>query len=142
MTKTLIKHFVTFYSPGTFVSETSTKEIPDWDIYKAMEMAHEIVERYGATPYGFRFHTSVRGPDDFNPKETKRGNMYFLGGRIKTLAEVEARNDPNDRILISNMKSNDFKSVVVNDNSYRSTMPLNEGDMIVEWTPRKKKEQA
>ena len=45
------KHFVTFYSPGSFVAETTTREIESWDIRKAQEMADKISERYDATPY-------------------------------------------------------------------------------------------
>ncbi len=43
------KHFVTFYSPGTFVSEETTNPIGSWDVAAAMKMAHGIVERYAAT---------------------------------------------------------------------------------------------
>lgn len=46
---------VTFYSPGTFVSETSDVPIDSWDIEKAKELARGIKERHNATPYGFRF---------------------------------------------------------------------------------------
>jgi len=62
------KHFVTFYSPGTFVSEESSLPIDAWDVDKAKEMAHDVVERYGATPYGFRFTTRSRGDADLDSK--------------------------------------------------------------------------
>ena len=32
------KHFVTFLSPGTFVSETTTKPIASWSVEKAKAM--------------------------------------------------------------------------------------------------------
>lgn len=51
------KHFVIFYSPGTFVHETTEKEIAAWNTQAAMDMARGIKERYGATPYGFQFIT-------------------------------------------------------------------------------------
>lgn len=55
------KHFVTFCSPGTFVSEETTKEVTAWDIDEALEIANGIKERHNATPYGFRFHTRSFG---------------------------------------------------------------------------------
>jgi hypothetical protein len=51
------KHFVIFFSPGTFMAETTAKTIESWDTGKAIEMAREIKERYDATPYGFCFTT-------------------------------------------------------------------------------------
>ncbi len=130
----MTKHFVTFYSPGTFVAETTTKEIKSWDIDAAVKMARNITERYGAKPYGFRFSTSERGEDDFEPRETAESGLYYLGGRIETLAEVEARNDPKEHILRTNMRGNGYDKIVVNDNSWRWTQPLAEGDTVLDVT--------
>ena len=57
--------------------------------------------------------------------------MYFLGGKILTLQDVIDRNDPEDRILISNMRGNKWDRVIVNDNSWRITQPLEEGDVVL-----------
>lgn len=65
------KHFVTFFSPGTFVSETSEKPIDSWDVDTAVEMSTQILERHGARPYGFRFSTRERGQEDLDSKVTK-----------------------------------------------------------------------
>ena len=115
------KHFVTFYSPGTLVAETSTKPIEAWDEEEAVEMAKSIKERHGATPYGFRFTTRGRGWDDLNSREIAKSGMYYLGGRIDTLEEVKARRSDADRILILNMEGNGYDKVIVNTNSYKST---------------------
>lgn len=136
------KHFVTFYSPGTFVSEETTREISSWDVKAAMKMAHGITERYNATPYGFRFSTRSRGDKDLDSKVTTRSPFYWLGGRIETLEEVDARNDPKEEILRSNMRGNGYNKIVVNDNSWRFTAPLGKDDVMLDWkpkTPRKKK---
>ena len=127
------KHFVTFYSPGTFVHETTTKEIASWDVEQAKVMARDVVERYAAKPFGFQFTTRSRGPDDFDSSETARSPFYYLGGKVYTLVEIEARNDPDEKILRSNMRSNGYDRVIVNENSYRSTHPLNEGDVVLDW---------
>jgi len=131
MTTEVQKHFVTFYSPGTFVAETSQKPIDSWDVETAVIMAADIKERYGATPYGFRFSTRARSADDLDSKEVAKSAMYYLGGRIETLAQVKARNDPKDRILISNMECNGYDRIVVNDNSWRWTQPLHADDVVL-----------
>jgi len=136
------KHFVTFYSPGTFVAERSAKPIDSWDVEKAKEMAHDITERYGATPYGFRFSTRSRGDDDLDSKQSSQSPFYHLGGKIETLAEVEARNDPKEDILLINMRCNGVDRIVVNDNSYRSVHPLNAGDIVLDWKPKRKSKVA
>lgn len=125
------KHFVTFYSPGTFVAESDTVEIDDWNVEEAVEMSKNIVQRYNATPYGFQFHTRERNESDFDSKETARSNMYFLGGEIRTLKQVEKDRRPDEKILLSNMRSNDIKAVVVNTNSWSWTQPLGEEDIVL-----------
>lgn len=139
---TIQKHFVTFYSPGTFVAETTERPIESWDTTTAMAMADEITERYGATPYGFRFTTRGRGDDDLDSKEIASSGVYYLGGKVETLAEVEARNDPNERTLRLNMSGNGYDKIVINDNSWRWTQPLNEGDTVLDYTPPAKRRKA
>lgn len=132
MPKTMTKHYVHFLSPGTFFSEETTREISKWDVDEAIKLAVKIVERHGARPYGFQFSTRERGPKDFNSKETKRSGTYYLGGKVETLAEVEARNDPEEHILRSNMRGNGYDKIVVNTNSYKSTTPLLKGDKVLD----------
>jgi uncharacterized protein YprB with RNaseH-like and TPR domain len=135
---TLKKHFVTFYSPGTFVSEETTKPIDSWDIEAASKMAHTITERYGATPYAFQFSTRGHGDDDLDSKTIATSGRYYLGGKIETLRQVKARNDPKERILLSNMECNGWKKIIVNDNSWRFSAPLMKGDTVLDWKPKAK----
>lgn len=127
------KHFVLYYSPGTFVAEQTLKPIDCWDVETAKEMAQDITERYGATPYGFCFVTKARSDEELDSKETARSNMYYLGGEIQTLEQIERRNNPDDRVLIQNMRCNGFNRVVVNNNSYKCTQPLYEKDVVLEF---------
>jgi hypothetical protein len=126
------KHFVTFYSPGTFVHEVTTRAIDKWDVDKAVEMARGIVERYNARPYGFRFSTRARSAGELDSKVTRESAMYYLGGKVETLAEVEARNDPKEEILRANMRGNDWPRIIVNDNSWRWTQPLEDDDVVLD----------
>jgi len=126
------QHFVTFYSPGTFFSETTTKTIPSWDTAASVEMARGIVERYEARPYAFRFSTRSRGPDDLDSRVTAQSGYFFLGGKVLTLSDVEGRNDPKDHILISNMRNNGYDKIVVNTNSWKWTQPLGADDVVLD----------
>jgi len=127
------KHFVTFYSPGTFFAETDSKPIDSWDVEKAKKMARDILQRYNAKPYGFRFSTRSRKDSELDSKETKTSPMYFLGGKVETLAQVKKRNDPKDSILISNMEGNGYKRIITNCNSWKVTQPFEKDDVVLEW---------
>lgn len=135
MGDTMQQHYVTFYSPGTFVSEESCEKIDSWDVEAATERARHVLERHNATPYGFRFTTRSRGPDDLDAKQTAKSPFYWLGGRVETLADVEARNDPNEHILRSNMRNNDIARVIINDNSWRFTGTMSDDDVVLDFTP-------
>lgn len=124
-------HFVTFFSPGTFVAETTEKPIASWDTDIAREMAKGIKERHGARPYGFQFTTRSRGPADLDSRVTAESCFYFLGGKVETLAEVKARATDADRILISNMECNGYDRIITNNNSYRWTQPLKATDVVL-----------
>ncbi len=127
------QHFVTFYSPGTLLSEQTRKPIEKWDTDVAIEMSKTINERHWwATPYGFRFTTRGRGPDDLDSKEIDRSGMYFLGGRVETLEQVRQRADPAEQILLSNMESNGWARIVVDaGRSWGMKQPLQKGDMVL-----------
>jgi len=126
------KLFVEFYSPGTFVSETTKKEIEKEDVQLAVKMSKKISERHGAKPYGFRFVTYSRKSNELDSKQTKASGMYYLGGKVMTLEQVKAKKDPKDKILISNMEGNGFKRIIENCNSYKITLPLNDEDVVLD----------
>jgi hypothetical protein len=130
----ITKHFVEFYSPGTFVHEVSAKDIDSWDVEKACEMAKSIKERHGATPFGFRFITRTRSDEDLDSKVSDKSHMYYLGGTVLTLQDVIDRNDPKDSILISNMRGNGYARIIENTNSWRTVQPLNAEDVVLDWT--------
>lgn len=132
---TIEHHFVTFFSPGTFVAETTVLPVDSWNIEAACEMARSIRERHSATPYAFRFTTRGRADDDLDSHQTAQSGFYYLGGKVETLEEIEARNDPAENILRSKMRANGFSRVIVNTNSWRWTQPLEENDVVLDWRP-------
>ena len=123
--------YINFYSPGTFVIESTAVKVDSWDIPKAIIMAEDIKERHGAKPYGFRFTTRERGEQDLDSNEVASSNMYYLGGKILTLSDVKAKNDPKDKILISNMECHGWGNIIINNNSRRFTAPLYDGDQVL-----------
>ena len=129
------QHFVRFYSPGTFVAEQSSKPIEKWPVGLALIMVRDIKERHGATPYGFQFITRTREDDELDSKQTASSPMYHLGGKVRTLAEVEADNLPDEHILRSNMRNNGIDRIIVNSNSWKSTQPLGKDDVVLDFTP-------
>lgn len=142
MTTIISKHFVEFFSPGTFTAETSLREVSAWNVDEALKIVASITERHGATPYGFRFITRERGPDDLDSKIAKKSGTYFLGGKIETLADLEARNDPREEILRGNMRCNGRDRIVTNTNSWKWTQELDDGDVVLDYTPPPRKEDS
>lgn len=125
------KHFVRFLSAGTFVAEETVSPIESWDVAQAVEMARRITERHGAHPYGFQFITKGRADEDLDSKAINRSGIYYLNGVVETLAQVKAKGDPANRILISNMESNGWDKIVTTYNPYKWTQPFNEDDSVV-----------
>lgn len=124
-------HFVRFYSPGTLFAEQTMQEIPSWDVNLAREMMKSIVERHGANPYSFQFITKSRADDELDSRETARSPMYYVGGKIETLEEIVARNDPKEEILISNMKNNGYARVWRTTSGWQWTQPLHDDDVVL-----------
>jgi hypothetical protein len=125
------QHFVTFFSPGTFVAEHTTKPVDEWDVPTAQRMAAEVKERHGAVPYAFQFTTRERGEADLDSHETGRSGMYYIGGRILTIEEVRAAADPADRILLRNMECNGWDRVWQTTTGWAWTQPLKDGDVVL-----------
>jgi hypothetical protein len=133
------KHYVTFLSPGTFFPEQTSKEIIFWDVRAAVAMSKDIVERYYAKPYGFYFSTRIvhkpvpDGEGGFlkvDSKEVDRTGIYFLGGKIFTLDDIDNTDEKNNTIIF-NMQYN-CPVAIENTNSFKSTLPFNEKDFVVD----------
>lgn len=130
-------HYVTFMSPGTFVSEETSKEIYAWSTVEAAKMAKDIDERHGARPYGFKFSTRITHdpvPDgeggmlDVQSKLVKKSGVYYINGSLIRFDDV-----PEDQsIMRDNMRFNDYPLTVETRNSYRHTGYFSEKDIIVD----------
>lgn len=132
------QHYVTFFSPGSFVAESSCKPIDAWDPVEAMRLCQGITERYGAKPYGFQFETRIVAdpvPDgeggelQVTPKKVAESEIYYIDGRILKFDEVPETD--STRIMRDNMRSNDYPIVVETTRGFRWTQPFKEHDVIV-----------
>jgi len=137
-TKKELKHFVTFYSPGTLFAESTEKPIASWNIASAKRMAKTIKERYGATYYAFRFSTRNRtGIDSGKPlysKVVKTSGMYYLNAIVETYEEIVARDLPDENILRDNMRINGYKKIVTNgpdSKTWKFCLPLEKDDVVL-----------
>jgi hypothetical protein len=138
MLKTETKDFVEYFSPGTFFAESSMRPCKYGDIMKALEMARGVKERYGATPYGFRFYRErlktvedEHGNKAVQSTETvDKSGMYFITGTVLHYDDV-ADTDEN-RILRSNMMGNNWPFMCDNRNSWRSSQPFHQEDCVVD----------
>lgn len=131
------QEFVVFYSPGSFFDESSSRPIDSRDTKLAMQMAAEIVE---SKPYGFRFETRIVAdpiPDGqggtlkVESKVIDETGTYFISGALETADDVEARNDPKEDILRSNMRSYPIVCAIHNGYGYRSVQPFEEQNVLV-----------
>lgn len=125
------QHFVTFFSPGpgTFVAEITTKPIQDWNVPLAQQIAAEVAERYGARPYAFQFFTEERAEGDLDSHQIATSPMYYLGGTVETLAQVEARATSRDAILLSNMRGNNYQRIITT--LQGNVQPLADEDVVL-----------
>lgn len=126
------KHFVEFYSPGTFMSETSRKEIDSWDTAKAIEMMGSIVERYGARPYGFRFLTYGRSANELDSHEVARSHTYYVNCDILTKDEILADDDPRFKIMRANVECNGIKRIARTRSGWLGHYPMSDADEVIE----------
>ncbi len=125
------QHFINFYSPGTMVAEVSSKPIDSWNVKLGQKMAKSITERHNAIPYAFRFITRGRKDDELDSVIIDRSPFYYFNVKIETYKQIKARNDPKDRILLSNMKCNKWNRVVTTIKGWKCTLPLGKEDIVL-----------
>ncbi len=118
--------YAKFWFPGILVSESIERQVDSRDIEVL-----EVPDR----AYGFYFYDVVEGSDEvltFTSDELNRSGMYFLGGTVRNLAEVE-RDFPDNHWLIGNMRDKEWPNVI---QTYTSSIlhcqPFLDGDVVLE----------
>ena len=127
------QHFVKFYSPGTFVAETTQRSIDDWDVDEAVKIADTITERHASKPYCFEFLTRARGSQELDSQEIATSGRYFLDGIIETVEDVRA-NQVGRPSLVYNMEMHGWDRVVTTLNPWQWSQPFRKGDVLIRRT--------
>ncbi|MDJ0921080.1 MAG: hypothetical protein QNI84_08120 [Henriciella sp.] len=126
------QHYVEFLSPGTFMSESSKREIASWDTAEAIRMMSGIVERHGTRPYGFRFSTRARDPNDLDSREVARSHFYYVNCDVLTAEEVLAETNAENRIMRANVENNGYKRIARTRTGWLGHFPMNDADEVIE----------
>lgn len=115
----MIKHFIEYLTPGFFVAEDYSKEIPE----RKLEYAPEHCS-------GFRFYDReiVDLDGELLQGKPKNYSPYYYKGTELTLDEVK-KTMSNHHILIGNMESNKWNRVVKL--SGGQIWPLRDGDIVI-----------
>jgi len=118
----MLKQYIKFFYPGSFVSESSIQEVAD------RTLPTELPEG----SYGYQFFARSEVTHDGEvlrgqPKDYS-GMTYY--GEVMTLDEVKALTPSRDyRILVRNMECNGWDRVVRTVSG--QFVPLNAGDSVV-----------
>lgn len=99
--------YVRFLSPGSFVAN-------DWTA--PVESIDPLSVQWPENAYAFTLHERVDvmdGPETFKGEAKQLGPMYYHpDSKVLTEAEIAAKGDPRDSVLLSNMRINKWPSVI------------------------------
>ena len=115
-----LEHYIIFYYPGSLVNEEETKLISS--------RKDKIEIPKGSFGYRFFDRTEIlKNGEMLRGKPKNYSGMHYLGRKM-SLAEVKEEL-PRKRILISNMRGNNYKHVV---KTIRGNFqPFEKGDKII-----------
>jgi hypothetical protein len=116
------KQYVTFYLPGVFLSEETTRAVESRDVGSL-----DIPEYAFAFQFWEREEIEQGGEVLKGSKQNVSGRHY-PGARLMDVADVLVE-EPNNRILVANMEGNGWERVVrTRAGNYQ---PYNKGDVIL-----------
>lgn len=122
MTVIITKHFIQFLSPGSFFSESSSKQVKSRDDSKV---------KIGKYSFGYRFYdrNEFSNPDTgelMTGKPLNHSNWTYFGETM-SVNQVK-KNVKDNRILVANMENNGFKKVVKT--KFGQFIPLEPNDKV------------
>ncbi|KQW72338.1 hypothetical protein [Ensifer sp. Root127] len=124
------KH-IRFLFDASFKSTEYVVETSSWDVEAAAGIAHRLTLERGVQPYAFWFESREPG----HGPEPKISGTYYLGGKLQTLDELRAENDPSAVIMIHHLEARGIERVVTTNCPCLASFPFRDGDHILEWEP-------
>ncbi len=115
----MIKHYIKFLYPGSFVAENSTEEVKK----------RERPARLPKHCFGYCFFDKevvTKDGETLQGREKNFSSWTYIGKK-RTLAQVK-KETPNEKILISNMEGNDWSEIV--QTRFGQSFPLEKGDKV------------
>lgn len=105
----MLKHFVIFVISAKFGTTLVEREIDSWD----PKLACGLIKTLITYPLGFYFETKHCLDIESNYFITEKTSlMFFINGIISSLQELQDRNNPEDSILISQLKQNNVENII------------------------------
>lgn len=102
-------HFVIFLTSVKFGTRLVEREIECWD----PKLACGLIKTLITYPLGFYFETKRCINTERSCLVTeKTSHMFFINGVISSLQELQDRNNPEDSILISQLKQNNVENII------------------------------
>jgi hypothetical protein len=99
--------YARFLAPGSFVANEWTRPVETLD---------PAAVKWPDNAYAFTLHERVDvldGPETFTGESKQVGPTYYHpDSKVLTQAEVAAKTDPRDSILLSNMRCNQWDAVI------------------------------
>lgn len=138
--KTKKYYLVTYYSPGSFVSETSSARFKNFNLASFVKRAKSISERHGSKPYGFTVEEKeepvsmpvVEGfKVEVEPNTLSSSGTYYITGNLIFYDDI--KNNKEKAILASNLYNNSLGIGIENCNSWKFTGDFERNDFIVDW---------
>ena len=105
---------VTFYTPGSFMPNESTKEVPGLDTEQIAAMAPK--NAYSFIVQEFSEKTTTVDGEDFSKKEAVgEPQRFYLGGDLYTVDELKEKfaGDHSKETLIANFEGNDWPKAIL-----------------------------
>lgn len=118
----MLKHYIRYYYPGVFMSETSVKEVKQRN-----EKSIEFPKGSFCCQF-FDREEIVKDNEPLVGKEKNHSGRFYNDGEVFNLEKLK-KEHPDKETLISNMKCNDWEKIILCNTG--NWQPFSEEDKII-----------
>lgn len=106
-------------------------DLSAFDIGEAIEIAESSMDEWGDQPFAFQFvnrylKENGRYSHQFSP-------TYYLGGRVRTIQEIQSADKPDERELLRKMALCRCDKVITTVTPCPVTLPFARDGVVLEW---------